>query len=158
MSRTSRPWIVLAAVAVALAPAVAVAAPPASAAPESARKPAAWISTVKRGEEVDVTSGAVTALSCALRARDEGLLEVVNECPFEEAAKGIVVFDVAEKQIYLLDKKQVRTSALEKAFGGGSVDFSGKVLRLEKSGVALVSVEEISVTPKPKAGSSKACL
>lgn len=129
------------------------AAPPAPAAPAVAP-----VVTVSKGEEVDVTSAAVTALSCALKARDEGKLDAVNSCPYEEATKGIVIFDVAEKQIYLLDKKKVRASALEKAFGGGSVDFSGVVKKVDKSGVAAVEVQEMSVTPKPKAGHAKACL
>lgn len=114
--------------------------------------------SVKLGDDVDVTSGAVTALSCALEARDRAKLEAVNACPLDEAAKGIVIFDVAEKQIYLLDKRKVRTSQLERAFGGGSVDFSGKVRGVAKNGVATIVVEELSVTPRPKPGASKACL
>lgn len=114
--------------------------------------------SVKRGDEVEITSGAVTALACALEARDRGTLDVLNACPLEEATRGIVVFDVEERQIYEVDAKKVRRFQLEKAFGGGSIDFSGKVTKVAKNGVAAVEVEEFSITPKPKAGAFKGCL
>lgn len=113
--------------------------------------------TVEVGEEVEITAGAVTALSCAIAARDSGQLELLTSCPLSEVAKGLVVFDVAEKQIYLLSKKAVFRYELEKAYGGGSIDFSGKVAKVEKA-IATVDVEEYSVSPKPKAGSFKGCL
>ena len=141
--------------ATAVSSVAARAAPPGKAVAK-AKAPAVEV-TVKPGDEVDITSGAVTALSCALAARDQGQLGALNACPFEEATKGIVVFDVAERQIYLLDKK-VRTFELEKAFGGGSIDFSGTVKKLDKAGVAFVVVGEATVTAKPKPGSFKGCL
>jgi hypothetical protein len=113
--------------------------------------------TVDVGEEVEITSGAVTALSCAVQARDEGRLELLTSCPLSEVAKGLVVFDVAEKQIYRISTKAVFRYELEKAYGGGSIDFSGKVAKVEKA-IATVDVEEYSVTAKPKAGSFKGCL
>lgn len=128
-----------------------------AATPPAAPAPAVE-STVARGDDVDVTSGAVTALSCALDARDKGDLAALSTCPLEEATKEIVVFDVAEKQIYRLDKKKVRRSELEKAFGGGSLDFTGKVASVDKNGIASVVVDAHTVTPKPKAGSFKGCL
>lgn len=135
-----------------LAPMSALAAPPA------AKKAAAVEVNVKAGDEVEVTSGAVTALSCAIAARDDGDLEALNACPLEEALKGIVVFDVAEQQIYKLDTKKVRLFELEKAFAGGSIDFAAVVKKIDKSGVAEVVVDEFSVTAKPKAGAFKGCL
>ncbi len=114
---------------------------------------------VERGEEVEITAGAVTGLSCAVDARKSNDLTKLSSCPLEEARKEIVVFDVAEKQIYRISKKRVFRYELEKAFGGGSVDFTGKVSRIEKkSEIATVDVDEYSVTPKPKPGSFKGCL
>lgn len=111
------------------------------------------------GEEIDVTAGAVTATSCAYVARDQGDLRALTGCDLAEATKEIVVYDVAEKQIYRLVGKQVARWQLEGAFGGGSVDFIGKVTRVDKkAGIAVVEVEELTVTPKPKAGGFKGCL
>jgi hypothetical protein len=117
------------------------------------------LAQVEKGEEVEVASGAVTALSCALQAIERDDLELLNACPMIEAAKGIVVFDVAERQIYRLSRKAVHRFELEKAFGGGSIDFTGTVVAVDpKSGVATVDVEEYSVTARPKAGGFKGCL
>ena len=52
-------------------------------------------------------------------------------CDLAEATKEIVVYDVAEKQLYRLVGKRVARWQLEGAFGGGSVDFVGKVTRVE---------------------------
>lgn len=111
------------------------------------------------GDEVDVTAGAVTALSCAQTVRDHGKLDALSACSYAEAKKEIVVYDVAEKQIYRLTGKLVYRWQLEGAFGGGSVDFIGTVTRADaKTGVVVVKVDEINVAPKPKAGAFKGCL
>jgi hypothetical protein len=116
------------------------------------------LAQVEKGEEVEVTSGAVTALSCAMQAKKTGNLEVLNACPMIEAQKEIVVFDVAEKQIYRISKKAVHRFELEGAFGGGSIDFSGVVVAVDASGAATVDVSEYSVMARPKAGGFKGCL
>jgi len=110
------------------------------------------------GEEVELSSATVTALSCAQAAQATGKLAWLTACPLEETQKGLVVFDVAEKQIYRLSPKTVRVSDLERAFGGGAVDVTGVVKSSDKGGVALVEVKELRVTPKPKAGAFKGCL
>lgn len=110
------------------------------------------------GDDVEVMSGAVTALSCALKARDDGALDGLTSCPPSEASKGIVVFDVAEEQIYRVSEKAVYRYELEKAFGGGSIDMSGVVKKIDKGGVAVIDVEDYAVNPKPKAGAFKGCL
>lgn len=116
----------------------------------------AW--AIEPGEEVEVTSGAVIALSCALQA-SAGDLSLITSCPLIEAQKEIVIFDVAEKQIYRVSRKKVFRFELEKAFGGGSIDFTGKVVSVDKrSGVATVDVQEYTIMAKPKAGSFKGCL
>lgn len=126
-----------------------VAALPAHAEPEA---------VVDVGDEIEVMSGAVTALSCAIRARDEGKLDLLTGCPLSEATKEIVVFDVAEEQIYRISSKAVFRYELEKAFGGGSIDLSGVVKKIDKGAVATIDVEEYTVNPKPKAGAFKGCL
>jgi hypothetical protein len=111
------------------------------------------------GEEVELSSAPVTALSCALKAAETGKLELITACPLEETAKGLVVFDVAEKPIYRLSSKTIRTSELERAFGGGSIDVTGVVKVVDKKdGIPLVDVKEFRVTPKPKPGAFKGCL
>jgi len=111
------------------------------------------------GDEVEVTAGVVTGLSCAMTAREKGNLAVLNACPPAEAGKGMVVFDVAEKRIYRLSPKKVFLYQLESAYGGGSIDFTGKEVKVDpRTDVALVDVEEFSVSPKPKAGAFKGCL
>jgi hypothetical protein len=76
-----------------------------------------------------------------------------------KAAKKLVVFDVTEKQIYRISKKAVHRFEMEKAFGGGSIDFTGMVVGVDpKSDVVTVDVTEYSVTARPKAGSFKGCL
>ena len=111
------------------------------------------------GDEVELSSAPVTALSCARRAIETGKLDLLTACPLEETLKGLVVFDVAEMTFYRLDKKGVRTSDLERAFGGGSIDITGKVLKVDaKDKVPVVSVTELRVTPKPKPGAFKGCL
>lgn len=111
------------------------------------------------GEEVELSSAPVTALSCAQKAVETGKLDLLTACPLEETLKGLVVFDVAEMTFYRLDKKGMRTSELERAYGGGSVDITGKVKSLDKKDkVALVEVTEYRVTPKPKPGAFKGCL
>lgn len=113
---------------------------------------------VEPKEEVEVTAGAVTALTCALQAQKTGDLSLLTSCPLSEAASGLVVFDVAEQQIYATTKKRVAQHELETAFGGGSIDFSGVVQKVDKAGVAFVDVAEYSITKKKKAGSFKGCL
>jgi hypothetical protein len=94
-----------------------------------------------------------------MAAREKGNLALLNACPPAEAGKGMVVFDVAEKRIYRLSPKKVFVYQLESAFGGGSIDFTGTEVRTEpKTEVALVDVDEYTVSPKPKAGSFKGCL
>lgn len=111
------------------------------------------------GEEVQVTAGVVTGLSCALQARAKGELKVLTSCPPAEAAKELVVFDVAERQIYRIGAKAVRRYQLESAFGGGSIDFTGKAVQVdEKADIATVEVSEFSIGKKPKAGAFKGCL
>jgi hypothetical protein len=109
------------------------------------------------GEEVELSSGAVTALSCAKEALNSGKLDLLSSCPLSESENGFVVFDVAEKKIYKLSSTNVYTFELARAFGGGSIDFTGKIIS-EKDGVAEVEVKEYSVTPKAKPGSFKGCL
>lgn len=114
---------------------------------------------IEVGDEVDVTAGAVTALPCAQRVLETGNLELLGSCPLPEAARGIVVFDVAERQIYVISPKKVFRYELDKAFAGGSIDFTGRVVAVDPTtGAAIVDVEEYSVTPKPKAGAFKGCL
>ena len=111
------------------------------------------------GEEVEVTAGVVTGLSCAIEARDRGELTRLNACPPVEATKGLVVFDVAEKRIYRLAPKKVARWQLESAFGGGSIDFAGRAVKVDpRDGIATVDVSEFSITRKPKAGAFKGCL
>jgi hypothetical protein len=109
------------------------------------------------GEEVELSSGAVTALSCAKEAMATGKLDLLSSCPLSEAQAGFVVFDVAEKKIYRLSGGLIYTFELARAFAGGSIDFTGKIIN-EKDGVAEVAVTEYSVTPKVKPGSFKGCL
>lgn len=111
------------------------------------------------GDEVELSSAPVTALSCAQEAAKTGNLDRITACPLEETAKGLVVFDVAEKQIYRLSKKTVRQSDLDRAYGGGSIDVTGVVKAIDKKDqVPVVEVSEYRVTPKPKAGAFKGCL
>jgi hypothetical protein len=110
-------------------------------------------------EEVEVTSGVVTGLSCALKARDDGDLKILTACPPAEAQKGLVIYDVAEQRIYQLSPRKVRRSQLESAWGGGSIDFSGVAVKVDpKTEVATVDVAEFSITKKKKPGSFKGCL
>ena len=111
------------------------------------------------GEEVELSSAPVTALSCAQKAVETGKLDLLTACPLEETLKGLVVFDVAEMTYYRIDKKGMRLSELERAYGGGSVDITGKVKTIDKKDkVATVEVTEYRVTPKPKPGAFKNCL
>lgn len=116
-------------------------------------------SAAEPGDEVELSSAPVTALPCARRAVATGKLENVTSCPLEETREGLVVFDVAERTFYRLDRKGVRISDLERAFGGGAIDLTGKVTRVDpKDQVPTLAVTELRVTPKPKAGSFKGCL
>lgn len=111
------------------------------------------------GEEVELSSAPVTALSCAQKAVETGKLDLLTACPLEETLKGLVVFDVAEMTYYRIDQKGMRLSELERAYGGGSVDITGKVKSVDtKDKVATVVVTEYRVTPKPKPGAFKGCL
>lgn len=114
---------------------------------------------VDPGEEVELSSATVTAVSCAQKAVETGKLDVLTSCPMEETQKGLVVVDVAEMQIYKLSTKNVRLSDLERAFGGGSIDITGVVKVVDKKdGLPVVDVSEFRITPKPKPGAFKGCL
>jgi hypothetical protein len=111
------------------------------------------------GDEVEVTAGVVTGLRCALQAREKGDLKLLTACPPVEATKGLVVFDVAEKRIYGISRKNVHRYELESAFGGGSIDFTGVEVKVDpKTEVATVNVTEYSVAKRPKPGAFKGCL
>jgi len=111
------------------------------------------------GEEVEVTSGVVTGLSCALRAREGGELRHLTACPPAEAARELVIFDVAERRIYRISWKKVYRWQLESAFGGGSIDFTGRSVSVDsEKDIATVDVADYSVARKPKAGAFKGCL
>ncbi len=110
-------------------------------------------------EEVEVTAGVVTGVECALAARAKGDLKLLTSCAPAETWKGLVVFDVAEKRIYRLEPKKVARWQLERAFGGGSIDFTGTTVKVEpKTEIATVAVTEFSITPRPKPGAFKGCL
>jgi len=110
-------------------------------------------------EEVEVTAGVVTGLRCALDAREKGELKLLSSCPPAEAKKELVVFDVAERRIYRISAKKVFRHQLESAFGGGSIDFTGKSVRVDPTtAIATVDVSEFSVARKPKPGAFKGCL
>jgi hypothetical protein len=128
-------------------------------------KPLGWIVALalaagpaRAAEDVDVTAGVVTGLDCALAAREKGDLRRLTSCPPAEAEKGLVVFDVAEKRIYRFAGKKVSRYQLESAFGGGSIDFAGKVTSVDARDIATVEVAEFSITKKPKPGAFKGCL
>lgn len=108
-------------------------------------------------EEVEITAGVVTALTCAREAQVRKDLTLLNSCPPAEARKELVVFDVAERKIYRLSTKKVFRYQLERAFGGGSIDFSGQVVKSD-GGVATVDVKDYSVQKRAKPGASKACM
>ena len=110
------------------------------------------------GEEVEVTSGVVTGLSCALRAREKGELRLLTSCPPSEAHKEMVVFDVAEKRIYRISPKKVFRWQLESAFGGGSIDFTGKSVSVDREDIATVDVADFTIARKPRPGAFKGCL
>ncbi len=121
----------------------------------------AWagLAAAAPGEEVEVTAGVVTGLRCALDARDKGELKGLTACPPADGAKEMVVFDVAEKRIYRIAGKKVFRYQLESAFGGGSIDFTGKAVKVDpRTDVTTVDVTEFSITRKPKPGSFKGCL
>lgn len=109
------------------------------------------------GEEVEVTEGVVTALSCAQEAQKTGDLGKLNACPMKEIATGLVVYSVVDRLIFQVSDKAVYRWELESAYGGGSIDFEGTVAQIKK-GVVVVDVEDYTVVPKPKAGSFKGCL
>lgn len=111
------------------------------------------------GEDVELSSAPVTAASCAQKAVETGKLDAITACPMEETRTGLVVFDVAEMTFYKVDRKTMRVSDLERAFGGGSVDITGTVGKVDaKTQVGEVKVTEHRVTPKPKPGAFKGCL
>jgi hypothetical protein len=128
---------------------------------------------VEPKEEVDVTAGAVTALSCAQQALATGDLSLLGSaCPLSEVRSGLVIVDVAEQQIYVpqaarpkkagkaqtTEGRTIAQHQLESAFGGGSIDFTGVVVVVDKAGVATVAVADFTVNKKKKAGSFKGCL
>ncbi len=109
------------------------------------------------GEEVEISSAAVTALSCAEAAQRTGNLELLSSCPMVEAVNGYVVFDVAEKKIYHLSDKNIYLYDLEKAYGGGSIDVEGEIVGNRES-IPIIEVKEYSVNARPKPGAFKGCL
>jgi hypothetical protein len=129
---------------------------------------------VEPKDDVDVTAGAVTALSCAQQALSTGDLSLLGSaCPMSEVKSGLVIVDVAEQQIYIPsppkkkaakasapspETKQIAQHQLESAFGGGSIDLTGVVVSVDKAGVAVVAVTDFTVNKKKKAGSFKGCL
>ncbi len=114
---------------------------------------------VELDEEVDITSGSVTGLSCALKAQKTGNLSVLSACPLQEALKEIVVYDVTEELIFRFTKGPVPRYKLEMAYGGGSIDATGEVKKIDKkTGIVTIAVEDYSITEKPKAGGFKGCL
>lgn len=115
---------------------------------------------VEPREDVEVTAGAVTALSCAIEAFKTGDLSILGSgCPMAEVKSGLVIVDVAERQIYVPTAKKIARYQLESAFGGGSIDFDGVVKSVsKKTGVATVDVGEFTVNKKKKAGGFKGCL
>ncbi len=119
----------------------------------------AFAAAPARAEDVEVTAGVVTGAECALAARAKGNLGLLSSCPPVEATKGLVVFDVAEKRIYRLTSKKLARWQLERAFGGGSIDFTGTSVKVDpKTEIATVAVADFSITPKPKPGAFKGCL
>jgi hypothetical protein len=119
----------------------------------------AGIARADVGDTVEITAGSVTGLGCAVEAQRSNRLELLAACALAEAQNEIVVFDVAERTIYRLAKKKVPRYELERAYGGGSIDLSGKVVAVDpKSGIATVEVAEYSITRKPKPGAFKGCL
>lgn len=121
--------------------------------------PAPWARATDPGEEVEVTAGVVTGLDCALKARAKGELKALTSCPPSEARKELVVFDVAERRIYRIAEKKVPRYQLESAFGGGSIDFTGKAVRIDAGqDIATVEVAEFSIARRPKPGAFKGCL
>jgi len=114
---------------------------------------------VELDEEVDITSGSVTGLSCALKAKKTGNLSILSACPLQEALKEIVVYDVTEELIFRFTKGPVPRYKLEMAYGGGSIDATGEVKKIDKkTGIVTLAVEDYSITEKPKAGGFKGCL
>lgn len=111
----------------------------------------------KVGDEIEVSSAPVTAISCAKIAEETGKVDGLNSCSMAEAIHGYAVVDVAEKVAYQFAPKNIHTYEIEKAFGGGSIDFEGVIVG-EKDGVQIVEVKEYTVNPKPKAGGFKGCL
>jgi hypothetical protein len=111
-------------------------------------------------DEIEVTAGAVTALSCAIEAqKTKDLTLLGSACPMSEVKSGLVIVDVAELEIYQPSTKKIAKHELESAFGGGSVDFEGVVVKVDKkTGLAVVDVNEYSVAKKKKAGGFKGCL
>ncbi len=122
----------------------------------------AWTETAlasSPGEEIEVTAGVVTGRRCALDARARNDLTLLTSCPPAEGKKELVVFDVADKRIYRLSSKKVLLYQLESAFGGGSIDFTGRSVKVDpKSEIATVDVSDFSITKKPKPGAFKGCL
>lgn len=112
---------------------------------------------VRAGEDVEISSAAVTALSCAQEAKKTGNLELLSSCPMSEALKGYVIFDVAEKKIYLLSEKNIYLHELEKAYGGGSIDVEGEIVA-KRDSIPVIEVKEYSVNARPKPGAFKGCL
>ncbi len=109
------------------------------------------------GEEVEVTSGAITALTCAMEAKQKGSLEPLSQCPMSETLSGFAIYDVAMKEIYVLSPAKVARYELERAFGGGRIDLVGTVAK-DADGVPVLDVSEYSISARPKPGAFKGCL
>lgn len=115
------------------------------------------VNAAEIGEEVEISSGVVTSLSCALKVKKSGKLEALTACPLSETSSGLVVFDVAEREIYRIAAKKVGLYELEEAYGGGNIDLSGVVVEAS-NGIAVVEVKEYAITRRPKPGAFKGCL
>ena len=109
------------------------------------------------GEEVEVNSGAITALSCAMAAKTKGTTDPISSCSMADTLTGFAVFDMAMKEIYVLAPNKVHSFELERAFGGGRIDLVGTVVT-NRDGIAELNVTEYTINPRPKPGAFKGCL
>lgn len=109
------------------------------------------------GEEVEINSGAITALPCGLAAKATGRLTELSSCAMSDTVAGYAVFDVTAKEVYRISPKKVYLYELERAFGGGSIDLSGVVIE-QSDGLAVIEVKDYSINARPKPGAFKGCL
>jgi len=109
------------------------------------------------GEEIEVTSGAITALVCAMEAKTTGKLDALSNCSMADTIGGFAVYDVAMKEVYKLAPTNVYIYELERAFGGGAIDLTGIVIK-QSDGIAVIEVKEYTISARPKPGAFKGCL